>query len=74
MENQSVTDRLSARAVALLLILTTWGHAVVLFVVAVLGLGASVIFLQKRAARGGTLAATVGFVMAVAMALPTLLA
>jgi hypothetical protein len=73
MDNQSLSDRLAAVAVALLLILTAWGNAVVMLAVAVLGVAASVIFFRIRITRGGALSATLGFVLAFAIALIMLL-
>jgi len=73
MDNQSLSDKLAAVAVAVLLILTAWGNAVVMLVVAALGLAVMVFFLRKNVARGGTLAATVGFVLAIGLALIPLL-
>ena len=69
MENQSVSDKLAAVAVALLLILTAWGNAVVMLVVALLGLAVSVIFFRSKITRGGALSVTLGFVLATAIAL-----
>ena len=73
MNNQSLSDKLSALAVAVLLILTAWGNAVAMLVVAVLGLILISLFFRKSVARGGALAATVGFASAVAIALIMLL-
>lgn len=73
MENQSLSDKLATVAVALLLILTAWGNATVMFVVALLGLAVSVIFFRNEITRGGALSATLGFVLASAIALITLL-
>ena len=67
MENQSLDDKLAAVAVSLLLILAAWGNAVVMLVVAVLGLFVSVLFFRKRMARGGALSATLGFALAIAI-------
>jgi hypothetical protein len=69
MDNQSLYDKLAAVAVSLLLILTAWGDAVVMLVVAVLGLAASVLFFRKRMARAGALSATLGSAIAIAIAL-----
>jgi hypothetical protein len=73
MNNQSLSDKLAAVAVALLLILTAWGNAVIMLVVAVLGLVASVIYFRRRITRGGALSAIIGSVVAVAIALIVLL-
>lgn len=68
MNNQSLSDKLAALAVAVLLILTAWGNAVAMLVVAVLGLAAGVLLFRKSIARGGALAATVGFMLAIVIA------
>lgn len=73
MDNQSLSDKLAAVSVALLLILTACGNAVVMLVVAALGLVVSVIFFRKSITRGGALSATLGFVLATAIALIMLL-
>jgi hypothetical protein len=68
MKNQSSSDKLAALAVAVLLMLAAWGNAVVMLVVAALGLAVSVLFYRKSIARGGVLAATVAFVLAIVIA------
>jgi hypothetical protein len=68
MNNQSPSEELAALAVAVLLVLTAWGNAVVMLVVAALGLAVSALFYRKSLARGGVLAATVGFVLAIVIA------
>lgn len=73
MDNQALSDKLAAVAVALLLILTAWGNAVIMLILAVLGLVASVIYFRRRITRGGALSAILGFVAAVAIALIMLL-
>ncbi len=73
MNNQSLSDKLAAVAVAVLLIVTAWGNAVAMLVVGVLGLGVGVLFFRKSIARSGGLAATVGFVLAILIALIMLL-
>jgi hypothetical protein len=73
MNNQSPSDKLAALAVAVLLILAAWGNAVVMLVVAALGLAVCVLFYRKSMARGGALAATLGLVLAVVIALIMLL-
>jgi hypothetical protein len=73
MDSQSQSDKIAAVAVALLLILTAWGNAVIMLIVAVLGLVASVIYFRRRITRGGALSAILGFVVAVAIALIMLL-
>jgi hypothetical protein len=73
MNNQSLNDKLAALAVAVLLILTAWGNAVAMLVVAVLGLLVGLLFLRKSITQGGALAAAVGFVLAIVIALVILL-
>jgi hypothetical protein len=73
MDNQTRSDRLAAVAVALLLILTAWGNAVVMLAVAGLGLVAGMIFFGRGFIKGGALSAFLAFVLAVAIALVTLL-
>ena len=73
MDTQSLSDRLAAVAVALLLILTAWGNAEIMLIVAVLGLVVSAILLRKRITQGGAISAALGCVVAVAVALIMLL-
>ena len=73
MDTQSLSDRLAVVAVALLLILTAWGNAEIMLIVAVLGLVVSAILLRKRITQGGAISAALGCVVAVAVALIMLL-
>jgi hypothetical protein len=73
MKNQSLSDKLGALAVAVLLILTAWGNAVAMLVVAVLGLVVGLLLFRKSMTQGGALAAAVGFVLAIVIALVMLL-
>jgi len=73
MNDQSLSDKFAALAVAVLLILTAWGNAVAMLVVAVLGLVVGLLLFRKSITRGGALAATVGFVLAIVIALVMLL-
>ncbi len=73
MENQSLEDKFAALTIAVLLILTAWGNAVAMLVVSIPGLVAWALFFRKSMARGGALVATVGFVLAIAIALVILL-
>lgn len=73
MNNQSLNDKLAALAVAVLLVLTAWGNAVAMLVVAVLGLIVGLLFSRESITQGGALAATVGFVLAIVIALIMLL-
>lgn len=68
MNNQSLSDRFAALAVAVLLILTAWGNAVAMLVVAVLGLVVGLLLFRKGITRGGVLAATVGCALAIVIA------
>ena len=65
--------RLAALAVAVLLILAAWGNAVAMLVVGVLGLAVGFLLFRKGITQGGALAATVGFVLAIVIALVMLL-
>jgi hypothetical protein len=73
MNNHSLSDKLAALAVVVLLILTAWGNAVVMLAVAALGLAVTMLPVRNNVARGGPLAATVGFVLAIGLALILLL-
>jgi hypothetical protein len=73
MDNQTLSDKLAAVAVALLLILTAWGNAMTMLIVAALGLAVSLILFRKQITRGGALSATLGSVLAIAIALVMLL-
>jgi len=60
MVNPSTSDKLSAIAVTLLLILTPWGNATVMLIVAIHGLLVELLFIfRENKTRGGALAATV---------------
>jgi hypothetical protein len=69
MNNQTLSDKFAVIAIAVLLILTAWGNALAMLVVSVLGLVVGLLFFRKSIARGGALAATVGFVLAIIIAL-----
>lgn len=73
MNSQPLNDKLAALAVAVLLILAAWGNAVAMLVVAVLGLVVGLLLFRKSITQGGALAATVGFVLAIVIALVMLL-
>jgi hypothetical protein len=68
MNNQSLSDRLAALSVVVLLMLTARGSAMVMLVFAVFGLVGLLIF-RKDIARRGAVAAAVGFVLAIVIAL-----
>jgi hypothetical protein len=73
MDRQSLNDKLAAIIVAVLLILTAWGNAVVMLVVSLLGLVVGLLFFRKNITKGGPLAAVVGFVLAIIIAFVMLL-
>ena len=73
MDSKSLSDKLAAVAVALLLILTAWGNAAIMLIVAAIGLVVSVILFRIQLTRGGALSATLGCVVAIAIALVMLL-
>jgi O-antigen ligase len=73
MDDQTLSDKLAAIAVALLLILTAWGNAAIMLIVAVLGLIVSATLFRKRITKGGALSAALGCIVAVAVALIMLL-
>lgn len=73
MNNQSLSDTLSALAVVTLLLLTAWGNAEAMFVVAALGLAALVFLTRRRVSRGRLLTAAVGSVIAIGISLILLL-
>ena len=73
MNDESLSDKMAAVAVALLLILTAWGNATIMLIVSVLGLVLSAILLRKRITQGGALPAALGCVVAIAVALVMLL-
>jgi hypothetical protein len=69
MDNQSISDKLSAIVVAVLLILAAWGNATVMLIVSILGLVAMLLFFRKNITRGGALTAAVGLALAIGIAL-----
>jgi len=73
MDNHGQSERWAALAVAVLVILTAWGNALAMLVFGALGLAGGLLLFRKSIARGGALAATVGFAVAIVIALVTLL-
>lgn len=73
MKNQSLSDKLAAFSVVVLLILTAWGNAMAMLVFAVFGLVVGLLIFRKTISRGGAVAATVGFVLTIVIALVMLL-
>jgi len=69
MSDQTLSDRIAAVAIAVMLILTAWGNAVAMLVVSGLGLIAGLLFFRKSLTRGAALAAAVGFGVAIIIAL-----
>lgn len=68
MNKRSLSDKFTTLVVVMLLILTAWGNAVAMLVVAGIGLVVSLLLFRKSIARGGALTATVGFVLAIIIA------
>lgn len=73
MNKQSQNDVFGVVAIAILLILTAWGNAIAMLVVAVLGLVIGLLFFRERITQGGILAAIVGFVVSIIIAVVMLL-
>lgn len=73
MNNQSLNDKLATIVVAVLLILTAWGNAVVMLVVSLLGLAVGLLFFRKSITQGGSLAAIDSFALAIIIAFVMLL-
>jgi hypothetical protein len=69
MNDQSISDKFAAIVVASLLIITAWGNAMVMLIVSALGLVVFALISGKNISRGGALAATIGFVIAIAISL-----
>lgn len=72
-DDRTLSDKMAAVAVALLLILTAWGNAAILLIASVLGLVASAILYRTRITQGGALSAALGCMVAVAVAVVMLL-
>ena len=68
MKPSIMADLYTAATLALLLILTAWGNAVAMLVVATLGVGVGMLIFGRGYARRGALAAVIGFVVALAVA------
>jgi hypothetical protein len=73
MDNPSIFDKVAVMTVSLLLILTAWDNAVVMFFAAALGLVAMLIIFRKKIFQRGALGATVGFGLAIGISLLLLL-
>ena len=69
MKTITSADLYTAATVAALLILTAWGNAVAMLVVAVLGIVVGLLIFGKSFVRRGALAATVACLIAVVIAL-----
>lgn len=74
MDEQTLSERLAALVVAVLLILTALGNAILMSIVGALGLVAGLLFFRKQMAKGGALAAIVGCALALVIGLVMLLA
>ena len=73
MDNQNISAKFAAVAMALLLILIAWGNAMVMLIVAIIGLVVFVLISRENITRGGALAAIVGFVLAIVIRLVMML-
>lgn len=73
MKKQRLSGWGAAAAVALVLLLTAWGNAYAMLLVGIAGLVVGLVFFRKSLARGGALAALVGCLLAIALAIVTLL-
>jgi len=71
-DDRSLSDEFAAVIVAVLLILTAWGNAIVLLVVSLVGLVAWLIVFPKDFLRKGALPVTVGAAVAAVIALAML--
>jgi hypothetical protein len=69
MNDQSIFDKASVIAVSVLLILTAWNNAILMFIVAAIGLAAMLIVLRKKISQKGALGASVGFGLAIGISL-----
>jgi hypothetical protein len=69
MNDQSIFDKAAVIAVSVLLILTAWNNAIVMFIVAAIGLAAMLIIFRKKIFQKGALGASVGFVLAIGISL-----
>ena len=72
MSDQSLSDKFAAIIVALLLLLMAWGNATVMLIVSILGLGLFMLIFRHNILRGSALAAAMGFVLSIGIALATL--
>jgi hypothetical protein len=68
MKTDAAADAYSVFTIVLLLLLTAWGNALAMFVVAALGIVAGLAILGPRFIRCGAPAAAVGFLVAVVIA------
>jgi hypothetical protein len=69
MNHQSISDKLAVIAVSMLLILTAWTNAAVMLIVSILWLILFSLISKENITRGGALAATIGFVIAIGISL-----
>jgi len=68
MNDRQLSDRVAALLVAVLILLTAFGSGWVLLIASVLALAVGVLFFRKSLRQGGALAATVGFLVALVIA------
>jgi hypothetical protein len=68
MNDRQLSDRVAALLVAVLILLTAFGSGWVLLIASVLALAVGVLLFRKSLRKGGALAATVGFLMALVIA------
>lgn len=72
MKEKRLSDWAAAAAVALVLLLTAWGNAYAMLMVGIVGLIVGLVFFRSTLARGGPLAALVGYLLAITLATVTL--
>lgn len=72
MEKQHLSDWPAAAVVALVLLLTAWGNAHAMLLVGIVAFVVGLILFRNTPARGGALAALVGCLLAIALAVVTL--
>lgn len=68
MDKQRLSDWAAAAVVALVLLLTAWGNAYAMLLVGIVGLVVGLVFFRNTLARGGALAALVGCLLAIGLA------
>jgi hypothetical protein len=71
-KEQRLSDWAAAAAVALVLLLTAWGNAYAMLLAGIVGLIVGLVFFRNTVARGGALAALVGCLLAIGLAIVAL--